>query len=445
MKKPELAPNSDFDYNEDGAALQKLFNDKLAMERLSLIDQEYPYWDIFKYKVKSLDHDPKFLWKVAKLSRRTSMTKIKISNIQGFEFTYNTISNILKNLHEFDLHLGGILEGSSIVPTGDKNRYLISSIMEEAIASSQLEGAVTTREEAKEMLRTERKPRNHSEKMILNNYLTIRRIVTLKNKELSPELIKEIHSLITKATLDDGQNEGRFRTNNNVNVVDPITNEIFYSPPDQTKIEELMKAFCDFANSKNDSGFIHPIVRAIIIHFLIGYIHPFVDGNGRTARAIFYWYLISQGYWLMEYLSISRIILKSSVQYANAYLHTEYDSNDLTYFIYYNLKSMDLALKSLKEYIHKKIDERKSLFQLISYTNLNERQAEIIKDVLVDTQRTFTIKEIQQLFDVVYQTARTDLLGLVENGYLKEKTIGRKSYFFRSDFFEEKIKKISTL
>lgn len=44
---------------------------------------------------------------------------------------------------------------------------------------------------------------------------------------------------------------------------------------------------------------------------MIAYMHPFVDGNGRTARALFYWYMLKSGYWLTEYLSISRVIAKS--------------------------------------------------------------------------------------------------------------------------------------
>jgi Fic family protein len=312
--------------------------------------------------------------------------------------------------------------------------------MEEAIASSQLEGAATTREVAKNMLRAKRKPTNHSEKMILNNYLTIKEIVKYKNQKLTPELIKSLHSTITKGTLDNDENEGIYRTNNEVRVVDHITGEIFYTPPCHTNLEQLMSDLCNFANSKDDKNFIHPIIRGIILHFLIGYIHPFVDGNGRTARAIFYWYLISQGYWLIEFMSISRIILKSPSQYAKAYLYSEYDENDLTYFIDFNLKSMDLALRSLKEYIQRKISEKKQLFKLIKNENFNERQAEIIKDLINNEEQALSINEIQNKFGIVYQTARTDLLTLTEMGYLESKNIGKKLVYYKSEFFDEKIK-----
>jgi Fic family protein len=439
MKKPESppAPNGLLPATDD---LINILENKELLEKLSEIEEDYPYWESFKYKAKALNFDTVKLWGYVKFRRRSSLNPFHISTEKGFSFQYSTTGKILKLLHEFDLNLGGVLEGGSIIPNEDKNKFLMSSIMEEAIASSQLEGAVTTREVAKEMLRTQRRPRDLSEKMILNNYLTIKRITELKNKELSKDLILEIHSLISKGTLKNENNEGAFRKNNNIKVADEISGEIFYDPPDYKLLDGLINSLCEFANCKTDKYFIHPIVRAITIHFLIGYIHPFVDGNGRTARAIFYWFLISRGYWLMEYLSVSRIILKSPNQYAKAYLFTEYDDNDLTYFINFNLKSMDLALKSLKEYIQRKIKEKKQLFNIVKNENINERQAEILKDLIYDSQKTISIKQVKAKFNVVYQTARTDVFGLVELGYLKERLVGNKFIFFRSDNFDEKMR-----
>jgi Fic family protein len=422
--------------------LFKILQDLEVNQELHAIDKDYPYWEKFKYMVRRIDYPPELLWCYNKLSREKAISNIKLSGLKGFEFKFNTTGKILKYLHQFDLHLGGILEGRSIIPNDDKNRYLISSIMEEAIASSQLEGAVTTRVIAKQMLRSNRKPRNLSEKMILNNYLTIKKVIELKDKPISREVILELHSIISKGTLKNPDNEGKFRTNNEVNVVEDITGEIFYAPPDYNSIEELIECFCAFANDPNDSDFVHPNIRGIILHFLIGYIHPFMDGNGRTARAIFYWYLMSQGYWLVEYMAISKIIIRGPAQYARAYLHTEYDENDLTYFIEYNLKSMDLALRQLQKYIRRKVMEKQNLISLIQHENINERQAELLRSLIIDNQKSFTNKEVQTRFGVVYQTARTDLLGLQSLGYIKEKKFGKKLIYFKIDDFEKKLENV---
>src|SRR5437773_5756577 len=92
-----------------------------------------------------------------------------------------------------------------------KDKYLIRSLMEEAITSSQLEGATTTRQVAKEMIRTGRAPRDRSEQMILNNYHTMSRIGKLRNALMTPELVFEIHRLVTVETLDDPTAAGRLR------------------------------------------------------------------------------------------------------------------------------------------------------------------------------------------------------------------------------------------
>jgi len=441
MKLPEKPPgNRVLEDPQFFDAYLKMMQDKDLIIRLNTIEKEYPYWDSFKYQVRMLPYKPEQIWVANKLSRAQSITQIKIADDPGFTFKYNTPSRILQYLHEFDLCLGGKLEGRGIIPGGDKTRYLISSVMEEAIASSQLEGAAVTREIAKEMLRSNRKPANHSEKMILNNYRTMQKAIELKDKKLTVATILALHACVTKDTLEDQAQEGRFRENDKVQVVDGITGEIVYSPPHFAGIEGWMEKLCDFANGVGDSEFIHPIIRGIILHFLIGYIHPFVDGNGRTARAIFYWYLLSQEYWLIEYMAISRIILRTPAGYSRAYLYSEYDDNDMTYFIDYNLRSMDAALKSLQEYIGRKVEARQQLYTLIKNEPVNERQAEILRTLLTDGRTEWTIKAVQNQFGVVYQTARTDLMGLQEMGYLTEKKMGKKLMYFRVDDFERKLR-----
>lgn len=444
MKKPELPPSNRITAENTNDVISFLTSNQDGMADLNEIEKEHLYWEEFKHKVRKVNTTPELLWVIAKLQRHQTTTKIKICGTPGFSFSYRSTDKILKHLHNFDLNLGGILDGGgTIVPADEKNKYLISSIMEEAIASSQLEGAVTTREVAKEMLRTQRKPRNLSERMIMNNYLTIKKVIEHKDKKLTKELILELHSIISKSTLNDSINEGVFRKNNDVKIFDETTNEVLYTPPDFNQLNTLIDSLCVFANNDEEGDFIHPIIKGIVIHFLIGYIHPFVDGNGRTARALFYWFMISKGYWLVEFLALSRIIVKSPTKYARAYLCTEYDDNDLTYFIDYNLRAMDLALKSLKEYINRKIKERKNVFEIVKYETVNERQAEILKEFIMDTKKTITVKEVEIEFGVVRQTARTDLFGLVNLGYIKEKYFGKKLVFFRVDNFEQKIEELN--
>lgn len=441
MKIPESPPK--ITRNKIGDALKYLKNDSYDQLIKEAINK-YLYWSEFKYKAGFDQQEPEALWTIVKINRNLSAEKIKISDVTGFEFKYNLTTYIQQKLHEFDLNLGGRLGGEEIIPSSDKNRYLISSIMEEAIASSQLEGAATTRKAAKEMLRQERKPKNSSEQMILNNYNTIRKLKELKCEKLTIELILEIHSSITKDTLSDSSQEGQFRKSNDISVVSS-SGEVVYIPPVFEHLEKIMSDFCIFANGSDEKGFIHPIIRATILHFLIGYIHPFTDGNGRTARAIFYWYLLKEGYWLIEYMSISRMIVKSPAQYARAYLYSELDENDLTYFINYQLKTMGLAFDSLKEYISRKTQEKRELYNFKKIKNINDRQIFILKLLSDEPKFTFTIKEIQNRFNTAYQTARTDVISLEKYGLIEKNIIGKKKLiYYRSENFDKILSKLIT-
>jgi Fic family protein len=106
-----------------------------------------------------------------------------------------------------------------LVSSEDRDRYLVSSLIEEAITSSQLEGAATTREVAKEMLRSGRSPQDRNERMILNNFHVMQRIRELRNEPLTPELILVMHQIVSKGTLDEPGAAGRLRRANEKNSV----------------------------------------------------------------------------------------------------------------------------------------------------------------------------------------------------------------------------------
>ena len=397
---------------------------------IDINDSSYPYWEKWKYLAEDWGLDPGRVWMAIKTSRRVLQRIVNFDSAGRFKLLINTPSIMQRQLHELDLSLGGNLDASDIIPSEEKQRYLISSLMEEAIASSQLEGAATTRKVAKQMLETNRKPRNISEQMIVNNYAAMQWIVQNKKTQITEESILQIHRIITNDTLADKQEEGAFRTTDDVRIVDVQTGEVLHTPPQQQDLGQLMKAFCSFTNDMEmEDFFLHPISKAITIHFLIGYIHPFTDGNGRTARALFYWYLIRKGYWLIEYMSVSRIILGSKAQYARAYQHTEKDENDLTYFILYNLKCIQHSLEELKKYIARKNREKKDVLSLLRNTDYNDRQIALIQEIITDKKAVFTVTEVQNKFGVANQTARTDLEHLVSTGILEPRKSGNKVQF----------------
>jgi len=407
-------------------------------------NRRYFYWDELKYRVE----DPvrrKAIWALMKFLRMMRFEHVLVAKIN---LKYSFIPEIVKGLHTIDRYLSGTIQIHNKTIRMEQS-YIINSLMEEAIASSILEGAATTRKAAKEMLRKGRKPKNHAEQMILNNYEAMKFILVKKESPLTPELILEIHRIVTKGTIDEAY-VGKFRTENDVVVVDPGSGTVYHTPPDFAEIEGFIGQLCKFAN-KSDEGkdrtsgdFIHPVIKGILLHYLIGYLHPFNDGNGRTARSIFYWYVLSRGYWLFEYMPISRIILHSKKKYGMAYLYTEYDDTDLTYFIKYNISCITQALDDLLGYLERKQTEQNATRAIIKkIKEINPRQATILRYMMEHSDEYFTIKQIMQMFNVVYQTARTDLLHLVSLEYVIMEQRGREFIFIfneHSELWEQKPK-----
>ncbi len=403
---------------------------------LQKIQDEYLYWDKIKYKAK--DCTPLELWSAIKLFRLLRSKELKFHT---FKFHYVITDYIQKSLHQFDMHIGGTLGSNIGIAETDKTKFMISSIMEEAISSSQMEGANTTRKKAKEMIQQEKKPKNKSEQMILNNFITMKHIVQQKNEDLTLENLLQIHKLMTNNTLENIEDEGRFRESNNVHVVNHANSEIVHTPPLQSDLKKLIDDLCVFFNTDTEE-FIHPIIKGCIIHFMIGWIHPFTDGNGRTARAIFYWYMLKKGYWLTEYLSISRIIKDSKSQYEKAYLYSEIDENDLTYFITYHTRTMEKAFEALKVYFNQKQKEVFQAAKFMKMPGVNERMAQILKLIHDDPERILSTKEMESRFTVSNYTARTDLKSLVELGFLEIIQVNKqKQNFIKSSTFENTLKK----
>jgi Fic family protein len=410
---------------EDGKEVFKIFSQPTIFKKVKEFNKRYLYWDELKYRVSNKT-EQKYIWTLMKFNRTQRYEKI---DYKPLKLKFTNLQETYKYLHRFDKFLAGNIEIKNKSMNLDK-RYIISSLMEEAIASSMIEGAITTRKIAKEMLKQKRKPKDKNEQMIVNGYETMQLIIKQKDEKLTPEFLLEIQETITKETLDDTQDVGKFRDNNNVFVGDDDNADIIYHiPPDHKKLNILIKELCEFAN-KDDKEFIHPIIKGIILHFLIGYIHPFNDGNGRTARSIFYWYVLSKEYWLFEYMSVSRRILRSKKNYGYSYLYTEFDDFDLTYFIKYNLESIDESLSDLLEYIKLKQEEQKNAQEFIENTSeLNFRQAMILEEIMKQPQKSFTIQEIMNTYDIVYETARTDLLHLTKLNYIIMKKISNKFVF----------------
>ncbi len=366
-------------------------------------------------------------WAGLKLRRRIGTKSIELRDSVGNPFSFNLVDPLPERLHQVDSGARGFIGAPEVITNREtRDHYVVRSLIEESITSSQLEGASATRDVAKKMLRENRPPRDRSERMILNNYRTMEKIRAIKDQELSKDLIFELQRLVTESTLDNPSGAGRFRRPDETIVIGDEQGVVFHTPPPAQSLDERMDKMCDFANARSPEGFVHPMIRSMILHFWLAYDHPFVDGNGRMARALFYWSRLRQGYWLFEFVSISRIILQSPVQYGRAFLHTETDGNDLTYFLLYHAEVIRKAVDELHEYLDRKTRRlRQAESELRGLQGLNPRQRSLVSHALRHLGESYTIEGHRPSHAVVPQTARTDLLDLVARGLFHQEKVGR--------------------
>ncbi len=408
------------------------------------VNGKYLHWDDLRHRKPPDGMSHEEWWLALKFKRRSLHKDVPLTDLGGTSFCYLEADPIPEDLHFVDLGAGGRIQMPDQITNPDaKDRYYVSSLIEEAITSSQLEGATTTRPVAKEMIRTGRSPRDESERMILNNYLTMKRISELKGEPLTKELVFEIHERITRDTLPDPTAAGRLRTaDESVEVVDHY-GERLHTPPPADQLEERLGVMCQFANA--EKPFVHPVIRSIILHFWLAYDHPFVDGNGRTARALFYWSMLHHDFWLCEFISISHIIRKAQAKYGRAFLLTETDGNDLTYFIIYHLGVLRRAIGQLHDYIERKTEQLRVVESLLRGSMvLNYRQRALLSHSLRHPNQRYTCESHRASHNVVHQTARTDLLDLRDRGLLVAAKIGRTWHFTPVKGLQGKLARLSS-
>jgi len=395
----------------------------------------YLHWDQLRHRQPPFGLDIKTYWAFVRRAREQASCYTPFKDKAGDQFFYVLTDFISKSLHEIDSEThGGIHFSDSTPKKQDAAHFLVRSLIEEPFNSSLLEGAATTRDQAKKLIRAGVKPKTLGEKMVLNNYRAIEFIKSQKGDELTVAVINELHHLLTDGTLDDPSKVGVFRTaQDTINVVDEQSGEVLHSPPAAGLMLQNVQAICDFANKKGEIGFIHPILRAIILHFMLAYEHPYVDGNGRTARALFYWSVVRDGYWLLEYVSISRIINESPVKYGRAFLHTETDSGDLTYFFHHQLEIILKSILDLQFFIKTKQQEVEKISQTLAHEEfrkaLNHRQLILLHDAIGTPASIYDIKSHMKNNGVSYLTARSDLEGMVALAFFSKRKRGNKSEY----------------
>ncbi|MEM6333728.1 MAG: Fic family protein [Planctomycetota bacterium] len=432
MRIPRKPPKYSEILRERSDQLVEAVTDPIYQAFADKCQRKYRHWDKARHLARSEKLDPELAWGVVDMLRVGQREFLPLRGADEQPLRYLLPPVVQRLLSLVDQKLARDLGATGkLLTDAQRERVIHGALREEAITSSMLEGAATTRREAKAMLREGRSPRSQGEQMVYNNYAAIEFIREHTRTDLTPEFLLELQAILTRDTLDRPDEVGRFRKPGElVQVVDP-TNNVLHNPPPAESLPSRLAAFCRFANEddgihEDDDDFLHPVLRAITLHFQVGYDHPFCDGNGRTARTLFYWSMLRQGYALFEYLPISRFIYAASTQYLRAYLYTETDAFDLTYFYVYHLRIIQEAIRALTDHVADERERLRKLRRTARPNHINDRQWEALQDLRNEAVDDWSVQDYQDVFRVSYGTARNDLQDLHARDLVRRVKLGRQ-------------------
>ncbi|MFV2040765.1 MAG: Fic family protein, partial [Candidatus Hydrothermarchaeales archaeon] len=283
--------------------------------------------------------------------------------------------------------------------------------------STHIEGTELTLEQAKEILADKRvEGVKEKDEVELKNYRAALEAISQqlgKEEPIIEDQIKEIHQTIVKGVRGGEYTPGEYRTTQNY-IINSATGEIIYTPPKAAFVKDLMKELVEWINQPKD---ISPIILASIAQFQFVHIHPFADGNGRTARLLSTLVLYKTGYDFKRLFSLSEYYDRDKPSYYNAIQSVRENNMDLTGWLEYFTEGLKTQLTEVQEK-GKLVITKEALVEKAKDFKLNERQQRILL-YLVEEKRA-SVEEIRQRFNFVRRTVQRDFSKLVELGFVKE-------------------------
>ncbi|MBZ4189563.1 Fic family protein [Niabella beijingensis] len=403
------------------------------LQSILQINNSYLDWEKVQHMALKPEHLPnETIWEAAKTAREQGLTR----SVEVFskKFTWSVSNDMEAVLHDLDVHMAG---GKSIMTLMDQkndHRYLMAAMIDEVMSSAQLAGFIVSKKMVRELLLKKKTTANETEQTVVNIYKCLLKIHTWENEPFTEALFLELHQQLTKDTIKL-KGIGRYRTNNKYDV-SAIDAPDLYKAVDAKDIKPWMQWLAALINEEKNPFYIHPVIKAGLIAYLITCIRPFRDGNGRMARLVAYWYLLRKGYWALRYTAVSNIIVKLKPQYHKAFLQAQANA-DTGYFIHFMTQALRMAYRSLKDSLQR-TNKEKETNPFVQIEGLNIRQAAALQWIRDEAEKIITIRELRSGFGVSKETARTDLTALTENGWLKFYRLNKKTYaFIKGDSFEQ--------
>ncbi|MBI5374037.1 MAG: Fic family protein [Candidatus Schekmanbacteria bacterium] len=332
----------------------------------------------------------------------------------GFKPKYIIIPKINKSLVEIE-RVRGFLDAVKL-----KDDW-IADMQEKALIleshhSTHIEGTALSLEQAKSILEGKKvKGINRDDEKELLNYKKAMDFLSRylgKDDPVTEGVIRELHKIIVKNVRGGQADPGSYRKIQNF-VVNSRTREVIYTPPTPIEVPHLMRQLVEWINSAED---VSPIIVAGIAQFQFVHVHPFIDGNGRTARLLSTLILYKTGYDFKRLFTISEYYDKNRSAYYQAIQSVRNSNMDMTVWLSYFIDGLQSQMKEIQQKGEQLI-KQDSMLQKIKKVGISTRQEMALKYLL--RNGTISVNEYQSVISCIRRTAQRDLEDLVEKGIIK--------------------------
>ncbi|MHB1017626.1 MAG: Fic family protein [Coriobacteriia bacterium] len=390
---------------------------------LRAANENYAYEGEFARRVVTLDAQARTAaWSSLDFARRVCAHEIPaMVNSRWFTPT----PEILHWLHRIDMLACGRMV-TALERLGDEQqRFASQSLMNEAIAVCLTPDESRHHEDVRSFLRQGVEPRTRTERLVVNFYSTMREVPKLASSPLEMDAVLEVQNMLARG-LCEGNECTAFRRKNIPRKATVDRWPGAYTPPLAHEVESALEHTLAAANRQDP--WTHPLIHGLMLYFSLLNLRPFEIGDVGLARALFQIHMHRSGYPALQLMPISQILLHRYAEYAR--LWPADNNGDLTGFVTWAVESVWHALETLARSIDARVAENDRLrAQLRFDPSLNHRQRTILGRAIRLPGATFFIDYHRRSYDIAYSTARADLIGLVDRGYMRVRRDGHAFVF----------------
>ena len=341
-----------------------------------------------------------------------------------FEPRYTITHSVLNRLTQI-ARAQEIIQHAHLVPKWEVSLRR-EALIHQAHASTSIEGNPLTLEQVTDLARGRKVMATRRSKLEVLNYLqTLERLQEFSpGEEIAEKPILAIHRALTKGVLDNPKYAGVYRKLQVV-VANRLTREVIFRPPEAKEVPHLMKEFVSWLNAKQ-TGSLNPVLVAGIAHYEFVRIHPFVDGNGRTARTLATLILYKRGFDTKRFFALDDYYDSDRLAYYAALSSVDPRKRDLTAWLEYFTEGVAVSVDQVKEKVLRLSQDRRKRMQ-IGQVALTERQMRIVE--FLQGRGRMTNKELRTMLKVSRQAALKELAKLIHLGVIRSQGRGRSLHY----------------